>query len=117
MQNAWCRTDCPPENRAVPASPCHNGGTRPAAPPLPEIFACRRRKDRARAGPCGRTTPLSIGYRGLGRMGTGSKHGLETEDYLYATIFHVPRSKSPPIFFAAREAGPGPVRATPPSAA
>ena len=54
---------------------------------------------------------LRIGYRGLGRMGTGSKHGLETEDYLYAlyaNIFHVPRSKSPPIFFAAREAGPGP---------
>src|SRR5262249_31354354 len=36
--------DCPPENQAVPASPCHNGGTRPAAPPLPEISACRRRK-------------------------------------------------------------------------
>ena len=45
---------------------------------------------------------LRIGYRGLGRMGTGSKHGLETEDYLYATIFHVPRSKSPPIFFLQR---------------
>jgi hypothetical protein len=36
---------------------CHNGSTRPAAPPIPEISVCHRTKDHARGGPCDRTTP------------------------------------------------------------
>src|SRR5437660_1509521 len=32
MQSAWCRADCLPGSRAVPASPCHNGGNQSAAP-------------------------------------------------------------------------------------
>jgi hypothetical protein len=47
----WCRADCRPEKRAVRASPCHSGGSRPAAPPLPDISECRHRTDRARGGP------------------------------------------------------------------
>src|SRR5438094_300341 len=30
MQSAWCRADCLPGSRAVPASPCHNGGNQSA---------------------------------------------------------------------------------------
>ena len=46
-----------PESRAAPASPCRNGGTRPAAPPIPEISAYPRTTDRGPGGLYGRTNP------------------------------------------------------------
>ena len=48
-----------PKSRAAPASPCRNSGTRPAAPPIPEISAYPRTTDRGPGGLCGRTNPFA----------------------------------------------------------
>jgi len=61
-QSAWCRTDCLPESRAVPVSPCRSYGNRCAAPPARAIFACPCTTGRALAGSCGRTIPSGRGH-------------------------------------------------------
>jgi hypothetical protein len=59
-RTASCRTDGRPASPGLPASPCHTGGTAPAAPPAPSKSAYRHTPDRPPTGAGDRRTPMGF---------------------------------------------------------